>query len=97
MAGSCGGVGTTQRVMLQAKPTQLVGQLEQRTRTTIRAAMENDNPVFLTFDERSSHANGFPLYPGESYTLDDRAARVAVYGVGPFGGDKIVYVLTEGA
>ena len=100
MADTCGGMVTTARVQLGAKALQLVGTLESRTQVTIRAAQENDAAIFITADTRTPWSEGFPLYPGEAYQFGggdgSRGARAALYGIGPSGGDKIVYVITEG-
>lgn len=94
---TCGGSISTMRVNLSSKPIQLVGALESRTRLTVRADQTNDAAVYLVASPSQSWREGFPLFPGEAYTFDDRGVRAAVYGVGPNAGDKIVYVLTEGA
>lgn len=93
----CGGTVTTNRVNLSKVPRQLVSSDENRTRVTILADSINDAPVYIVANASEPWQQGFPLMPGAAYEFTDRGARTALYGVGPNSGDKIVYVITEGA
>jgi len=99
MAGTCGGQFNTSTVTLDTgEAVQLVGTVETRTVTTIKADLGNLGPVFISSDK--TLRGGYPLYPGEGYVLgadtNARGARAAVYAYALFP-DCTVYVLQEGA
>jgi len=99
MAGTCGGQFNTSSITLDTgAAVQLVGTVETRTVTTIKADPMNAGAVFITAEK--AQRGGYPLFPGEGYVLgadtNARGARAAVYAYA-LADDCRVYVIQEGA
>lgn len=98
----CGGRVATMRVDLGTDRTQLVGPVDSRQVTTVKADLNNDGPVLIVGDRSTPAAHGYPLYPGEGYALgggtdNPRGAKAELWAWSPRGTKSgVVYVITEG-